>query len=148
MYMCVHVRIHACCSIIIIFHLFLRYNNAVPPTASIHRPVAASLSTGAGSRPRRYPTPLVANDTASKGGKSQRTCTLAEWCVMIICSPCYIASGAGHIFVAKERYDAIGARSNRVLSFERGEELEVFNPVAAAEWWEVRSLFLSLSLPI
>lgn len=59
---------------------------------------------------------------------------------MIMCSPCYIASAAGHIFVAKERYDAIGARSNRVLSFERGEELEVFNPVTTAEWWEVRSL--------
>ena len=47
------------------------------------------------------------------------------------------AAAAGHIFVAKERYDAIGVRSNRVLSFERGEELEVFNPVPASEWWEV-----------
>ena len=53
-----------------------------------------------------------------------------------------LASAAGHIFVAKERYDAIGARSNRVLSFEKGEELEVFNPLSTAEWWEV-----SLSLP-
>ena len=43
----------------------------------------------------------------------------------------------GHIYIAKERYDAIGSRSNRVLSFERGEELEVFNPLPSAEWWEV-----------
>ena len=26
---------------------------------------------------------------------------------------------------------------NRVLSFEKGEELEVVNPVPGADWWEV-----------
>ena len=44
---------------------------------------------------------------------------------------------AGLIYIAKERYDATGIRSDRVLSFERGEELEVFDPLPTAEWWEV-----------
>lgn len=43
----------------------------------------------------------------------------------------------GQIYVAKQRYDAIGSRSNRVLSFDRGEELEVLSLVAGADWWEV-----------
>lgn len=42
--------------------------------------------------------------------------------------------------MAVQRYDAIGNRSNRVLSFERGEELEVLNPSVNAEWWEAISL--------
>lgn len=40
--------------------------------------------------------------------------------------------------MAKQRYEAIGTRSNRVLSFDRGEELEVLNVSAGSEWWEVR----------
>lgn len=57
-----------------------------------------------------------------------------------------ILETAGHIYIAKERYDAIGNRSNRVLSFERGEELEVFNPLSTTEWWEVyrRGLYYDL----
>ena len=43
----------------------------------------------------------------------------------------------GQIFVAKQKYDAIGNRSNRVLSFEKGEELEVLSPNPNSEWWEV-----------
>ncbi len=42
--------------------------------------------------------------------------------------------------MAKQRYDAIGTRSNRVLSFEKGEELEVLNPAVNSEWWEAISL--------
>lgn len=43
----------------------------------------------------------------------------------------------GQIYVAKQRYDAIGSRSNRVLSFDRGEELEILNASAGGDWWEV-----------
>ncbi|CAI8050161.1 Guanine nucleotide exchange factor VAV2 [Geodia barretti] len=48
----------------------------------------------------------------------------------------------GHptIFVAKQRYDAIGHRQSRILTFDRGEELEVTNPVPGSEWWEATSL--------
>lgn len=45
--------------------------------------------------------------------------------------------GIGQVFIAKQKYDAIGTRSNRVLSFEKGEELEVMNPLVGSEWWEV-----------
>jgi hypothetical protein len=48
----------------------------------------------------------------------------------------------GQVFIAKQRYDAIGSRSNRVLSFEKGEELEVLAPTPGTEWWEVSLLFL------
>ena len=47
----------------------------------------------------------------------------------------------GQVFVAKQKYDAIGNRSNRVLSFEKGEELEVLAPVPGQEWWEVRVFY-------
>ena len=43
----------------------------------------------------------------------------------------------GQVFIARQKYDAIGSRSNRVLSFEKGEELEVLAPTPGAEWWEV-----------
>lgn len=43
----------------------------------------------------------------------------------------------GQVFIAKQKYDAIGNRSNRVLSFEKGEELEVLAPNPGSEWWEV-----------
>ncbi len=43
----------------------------------------------------------------------------------------------GQVYIAKQKYDAIGNRSNRVLSFEKGEELEVFAPTPGLEWWEV-----------
>ena len=48
----------------------------------------------------------------------------------------------GHptVFVAKQRYDAIGHRQSRILTFDRGEELEVVNPVTGSEWWEATSL--------
>ena len=46
--------------------------------------------------------------------------------------------GVGQVFVAKQKYDAIGTRSNHVLSFEKGEELEVLAPTPGAEWVEVR----------
>ena len=39
--------------------------------------------------------------------------------------------------MARQRYDAIGSRSNRVLSFEKGEELEVLTSTVTSEWWEV-----------
>ena len=39
--------------------------------------------------------------------------------------------------MAKQKYDAIGNRSTRVLSFEKGEELEVLTPNPNSEWWEV-----------
>ena len=41
------------------------------------------------------------------------------------------------MYIAKQKYDAIGNRSTRVLSFEKGEELEVLNPNPSTEWWEV-----------
>ena len=44
----------------------------------------------------------------------------------------------GQVFIAKQKYDAIGTRSNHVLSFEKGEELEVLAPTPGAEWVEVR----------
>ena len=47
------------------------------------------------------------------------------------------AKKKSHIFIAKEKYQAIGVRSMHVLSFEKGEELEVADPVPGAEWWEV-----------
>lgn len=43
------------------------------------------------------------------------------------------------MYIAKQKYDAIGNRSNRVLSFEKGEELEVLAPNPSSEWWEVSS---------
>ena len=49
-----------------------------------------------------------------------------------------LVSGRGQVFVAKQKYDAIGNRSNRVLSFDKGEELEVLNSNPNVEWWEVR----------
>ncbi len=49
-------------------------------------------------------------------------------------------TGRGQIYVAKHRYEAIGPRSNRVLSFEKGEELEVLNPALNSDWWEAISL--------
>ncbi len=52
----------------------------------------------------------------------------------------YLFVEKGVIFVAKQKYDAIGNRSNRVLSFEKGEELEVFGPNSSNEWWEVRKI--------
>lgn len=45
----------------------------------------------------------------------------------------------GQVYIAKQKYDAIGNRSNRVLSFDKGEELEVRTPNPTSEWWEVRS---------
>ena len=48
--------------------------------------------------------------------------------------------GHGTVFVAKQRYDAIGKRQSRILAFDRGEELEVTNPVPGSEWWEATSL--------
>jgi guanine nucleotide exchange factor VAV len=50
------------------------------------------------------------------------------------------AMGHGTVFVAKQRYDAIGHRQSRILTFDRGEELEVVNPVQGSEWWEATSL--------
>eukprot|EP00731_Ephydatia_muelleri_P024738 Em0016g1009a len=47
---------------------------------------------------------------------------------------------SSQIYVAKQRYDAIGSRKNRVLCFEKGEELEVLNPTPLSEWWEAMSL--------
>ena len=44
------------------------------------------------------------------------------------------------IYVAKQRYDAIGSRKNRVLCFEKGEELEVLNASPLTEWWEAISV--------
>ena len=55
----------------------------------------------------------------------------------------YIGGGAlgqGTLFVAKQRYDAIGHRQTRVLAFDKGEELEVMNPVLGSDWWEATSL--------
>lgn len=46
----------------------------------------------------------------------------------------------GQVFIAKQKYDAIGTRSNHVLSFEKGEELEVLAPTPGAEWVEAISL--------
>lgn len=54
-----------------------------------------------------------------------------------ICNNVIINLGIGQVFIAKQKYDAIGTRSNRVLSFEKGEELEVMNPIVGSEWWEV-----------
>ena len=48
--------------------------------------------------------------------------------------------GHSTVFVAKQRYDAIGHRQSRILTFDRGEELEVLNPVPGSEWWEATSL--------
>ena len=52
----------------------------------------------------------------------------------------FLISCAAQIFVAKQRYDAIGTRKNRVLCFEKGEELEVLNASPLFEWWEAVSL--------
>ena len=67
-----HVPVHACYISIIYYCAVPYFLCTVPPAASMHRPIAASLSTGAGSRPsRRYPTPLAnATDSSSKGGRS------------------------------------------------------------------------------
>ena len=35
------------------------------------------------------------------------------------------------------KYDAIGPRRDHVLSFDKGEELEVLNASGNSEWWEV-----------
>ena len=51
-----------------------------------------------------------------------------------------VVTERGQIFTAKQRYDAIGSRSKCVLSFEKGEELEVLNPALNSEWWEAISL--------
>ena len=108
---------------------------SVPPT-SLHRPITASLSTGASIRPPRRLPSAMANATESiKGKLPLQVCLCGKLC---ICAS--LLGSAGHIFIAKERYDAIGSRSNRVLSFERGEELEVFNPLPTAEWWEASFL--------
>ena len=59
---------------------------------------------------------------------------------LIIDHSCYIYwlwKELGQVFIAKQKYDAIGNRSNRVLSFEKGEELEVLAPNPGSEWWEV-----------
>lgn len=50
-------------------------------------------------------------------------------------------SERGQIYVARQRYDAIGSRSNRVLSFEKGEELEVLTSSVTSEWWEVGMIY-------
>lgn len=58
----------------------------------------------------------------------------------ICCTISYVICllvGVGQVFIARQKYDAIGSRSNRVLSFEKGEELEVLAPTPGAEWWEV-----------
>lgn len=89
-----------------------------PPGAGGHRPLVASLSSGGPP----LPNSSVLRSTRWTPGATENTRL------------------AGHIYIAKERYDAIGSRSNRVLSFERGEELEVFNPLPSAEWWEAISL--------
>ena len=116
----------------------------VPPPGG-HRQLAAAISTGAGAgagasnssmlnRTRRPAVPAVSNAQDSSS-KRKTICTCTCMCM------CSLLGVAGHIYVAKERYDAIGNRSNRVLSFERGEELEVFNPLSSAEWWEVNCLY-------
>ena len=71
-----YVHVHACYISIICYCAVSYFLRAVPPAASMHRPIAASLSTGAGGRPsRRYPTPLAnATDTSSKGGRSIILC--------------------------------------------------------------------------
>ena len=55
-------------------------------------------------------------------------------------SPSSSTGGHSTVFVAKQRYDAIGHRQSRILTFDRGEELDVVNPVPGSEWWEATSL--------
>ena len=52
----------------------------------------------------------------------------------------FLQAGAGGVFIARQRYDAIGPRQSRVLAFDKGDELEVMNPVMGSEWWEATSL--------
>ena len=49
----------------------------------------------------------------------------------------------GQVYYARQKYDAIGNRSTRVLSFDKGEEMEVFNPISNSEWWEVSCIVLN-----
>lgn len=56
---------------------------------------------------------------------------------MYLLSYFLLLSELGHIYTAKHSFD--GSRNERMLSFERGEELEVVN-YNAGEWWEVSHL--------
>lgn len=58
-------------------------------------------------------------------------------CTMLTVIYFVISIELGQVYVARQKYDAIGNRSNRVLSFEKGEELEVLAPIPNSEWWEV-----------
>lgn len=58
-----------------------------------------------------------------------------------LCWLMHFHSERGQIYVARQRYDAIGSRSNRVLSFEKGEELEVLTSSVTSEWWEVGMIY-------
>lgn len=67
------------------------------------------------------------------------------WTVKLLLPPPHLSllllpTERGQIYVAKQRYEAIGIRSNRILSFEKGEELEVLNAAANSDWWEAISL--------
>lgn len=48
--------------------------------------------------------------------------------------------GHGVVFIAKQRFEAIGPRQSRILTFDKGDELLVSNPVQGSEWWEASSL--------
>ena len=57
------------------------------------------------------------------------------------CSCDYTSPPIGRgVYVAKQHYDAIGHRRSRVLTFDKGEELEVVNAVPGSDWWEATSL--------
>lgn len=49
-------------------------------------------------------------------------------------------AGHGVVYIAKQRFEAIGPRQSRILSFDKGDELLVVNPVQGSEWWEATSL--------
>lgn len=57
-------------------------------------------------------------------------------CVVLATGPL----GHGVVFIAKQRFEAIGPRQSRILTFDKGDELLVSNPVQGSEWWEASSL--------
>ena len=54
----------------------------------------------------------------------------------------YVSSNHNKVFISVCsccRYDAIGPRQDHVLSFEKGEEIEIID-FNGTEWWEVSAI--------
>lgn len=114
---------------------------SVPPIQ--RRSLTATLSTGSHTdgEPRSPGISRMGRNSGINGHDNSKLpqSTHDQPCCLASANSCS-CSERGQVFVAKQRYEAIGTRSNRVLSFDRGEELEVLNVSAGSEWWEVRPL--------